>query len=84
MVLALATQNSQAQLNDGDNESAVLWASLARTHAILASAAATARRAGDLGMTRDCGQQAVRQLNLAHCYELIPLEAVGSAAAPLP
>lgn len=31
----------EAHLNDGDNEGAAVWASLARTYAILASAAAT-------------------------------------------
>jgi len=37
----LLAQKAEAHLNDGDNESATVWASLARTHAILASAAAT-------------------------------------------
>ena len=34
-------EKAEARLNDGDNEGAAVWASLARTHAILASAAAT-------------------------------------------
>ena len=36
----LLAQQAEEHLNDGDNESAAVWASLARTHAILASAAA--------------------------------------------
>jgi hypothetical protein len=34
-------QKAGAHLNDGDNEGAAVWVSLARTHAILASAAST-------------------------------------------
>ena len=34
-------EKAEARLNDGDNEGAAVWASLARTHAILATAAAT-------------------------------------------
>ena len=34
-------QKAEAHLNDGDSEAAAVWASLARTRAILASAAAT-------------------------------------------
>ena len=64
-------QKAEAHLNDGDNEGAAVWASLARTHAILASASRHhARRVGDLGMAPDCRQQTVRRLNLAHCCEL--------------
>jgi hypothetical protein len=34
-------QTAEAHLNDGGSEGAAVWASLARTHASLASAAAT-------------------------------------------
>jgi hypothetical protein len=37
----LVAQKAEAHLNDGDTKTAAVWASLARTHAILASAAAT-------------------------------------------
>jgi len=37
----LLAQKAEAHLCGGDHESAAVWASLARTHAILASAAAT-------------------------------------------
>ena len=35
-------QKAEAHLHDGDSEGAAVWAAFARTHAILASAAATA------------------------------------------